>query len=66
VDQRVYKDTSGAIFHTYSAYARGTETSIGAYNYLDLVPKAATAFLEVARETLGRISEEVVAKGRDR
>jgi predicted dithiol-disulfide oxidoreductase (DUF899 family) len=34
-----YKDTSGAIFHTYSAYARGTETSVGAYNYLDLVPK---------------------------
>jgi len=34
-----YKDASGGIFHTYSAYARGTETSIGAYNYLDLVPK---------------------------
>jgi len=34
-----YKDPSGGIFHTYSAYARGTETSIGAYNYLELVPK---------------------------
>ena len=34
-----YKDKNGDVFHTYSAYARGTETSIGTYNYLDLVPK---------------------------
>jgi predicted dithiol-disulfide oxidoreductase (DUF899 family) len=34
-----YKDASGDIFHTYSAYARGTETALGAYSYLDLVPK---------------------------
>jgi predicted dithiol-disulfide oxidoreductase (DUF899 family) len=34
-----YKDTSGAIFHTYSAYARGLDMLVGAYNYLDLVPK---------------------------
>jgi len=34
-----YKDSSGNIFHTYSSYARGTETVIGTYNYLDLVPK---------------------------
>jgi len=27
------------LFHTYSAYARGTETMVGTYNYLDLVPK---------------------------
>ncbi|MGB6441074.1 MAG: thioredoxin family protein [Methyloceanibacter sp.] len=33
------KDPSGAIFHTYSAYARGLDNLIGAYNFLDLVPK---------------------------
>jgi predicted dithiol-disulfide oxidoreductase (DUF899 family) len=32
-----YKD--GAIFHTYSAYARGLDMLVGAYNYLDLAPK---------------------------
>ncbi len=34
-----YRDGSGAIFHTYSTYARGLDILIGAYNYLDLVPK---------------------------
>jgi predicted dithiol-disulfide oxidoreductase (DUF899 family) len=34
-----YKDADGHIFHTYSAYARGLDILIGAYNYLDLVPK---------------------------
>jgi len=34
-----YKDENGDIFHTYSAYARGTETTMNTYNYLDLVPK---------------------------
>jgi predicted dithiol-disulfide oxidoreductase (DUF899 family) len=34
-----YKDPAGAIFHTYSAFARGTETLAGTYHYLDLVPK---------------------------
>jgi predicted dithiol-disulfide oxidoreductase (DUF899 family) len=34
-----YKEKNGDVFHTYSAYARGTETSVGTYNYLDLVPK---------------------------
>jgi predicted dithiol-disulfide oxidoreductase (DUF899 family) len=34
-----YKDARGDIFHTYSCYARGAETLIGAYNYLDLAPK---------------------------
>jgi predicted dithiol-disulfide oxidoreductase (DUF899 family) len=33
------KDAAGDVFHTYSAYARGDELLIGAYNYLDLVPK---------------------------
>jgi predicted dithiol-disulfide oxidoreductase (DUF899 family) len=34
-----FKDNAGNVFHTYSSYARGAEFSIGAYNYLDLVPK---------------------------
>jgi predicted dithiol-disulfide oxidoreductase (DUF899 family) len=34
-----YRDPSGAIFHTYSAYARGLDMLIGAYNFLDLAPK---------------------------
>jgi predicted dithiol-disulfide oxidoreductase (DUF899 family) len=34
-----YRDGSGAIFHTYSCYARGLDLLIGAYNYLDLLPK---------------------------
>ena len=34
-----YKDKNGDIFHTYSSYARGLDMLIGAYHYLDLVPK---------------------------
>ncbi len=34
-----YKNESGDIFHTYSSYARGLDLLIGAYNYMDLVPK---------------------------
>jgi predicted dithiol-disulfide oxidoreductase (DUF899 family) len=34
-----YKDASGDIFHTYSAYARGIDMLNTAYHYLDLVPK---------------------------
>lgn len=34
-----YKDERGAIYHTYSSYARGDEGLLGAYNYLDLTPK---------------------------
>ena len=34
-----YKDQSGAIFHTYSCYARGIDMVNGAYQFLDLVPK---------------------------
>jgi predicted dithiol-disulfide oxidoreductase (DUF899 family) len=34
-----YKDASGAIFHTYSTYARGLDIFVGAYNFLDHVPK---------------------------
>jgi predicted dithiol-disulfide oxidoreductase (DUF899 family) len=34
-----FKDGAGDIFHTYSCYARGGDILIGAYNYLDLVPK---------------------------
>jgi predicted dithiol-disulfide oxidoreductase (DUF899 family) len=34
-----YKDAKGSVFHTYSTYARGLDTMIGAYNWLDIAPK---------------------------
>ena len=34
-----YKDPSGEIFHTYSAYARGLDELLGPYVFLDRVPK---------------------------
>ena len=34
-----YKNAAGEIFHTYSAFARGLDILVGAYNLLDLVPK---------------------------
>ena len=34
-----HKDENGAVFHTYSAYARGIDMVNTAYHYLDLVPK---------------------------
>ncbi|MCI0429393.1 MAG: DUF899 domain-containing protein [Rhodospirillales bacterium] len=33
-----YKDEKGAIFHTYSCYARGLDMLNTAYHYLDLAP----------------------------
>jgi predicted dithiol-disulfide oxidoreductase (DUF899 family) len=33
------KDGNGNIFHTYSSYGRGLDLLVGAYNFLDLVPK---------------------------
>jgi predicted dithiol-disulfide oxidoreductase (DUF899 family) len=34
-----YKDPTGKVFHTYSAYARGIDMVNVAYHYLDLAPK---------------------------
>jgi predicted dithiol-disulfide oxidoreductase (DUF899 family) len=34
-----YRDDAGAVFHTYSCYARGLDMLNGAYHLLDLVPK---------------------------
>jgi predicted dithiol-disulfide oxidoreductase (DUF899 family) len=34
-----YRNSEGAVFHTYSAYARGIDLVNTAYNYLDLTPK---------------------------
>jgi predicted dithiol-disulfide oxidoreductase (DUF899 family) len=34
-----YKDENGDVFHTYSTYARGLDSLVGAYNFLDLTPK---------------------------
>jgi predicted dithiol-disulfide oxidoreductase (DUF899 family) len=33
------KDATGQVFHTYSAYARGLDILVGAFNWLDLTPK---------------------------
>lgn len=34
-----FRNAAGEVFHTYSTYARGGEPFIGAYSFLDLVPK---------------------------
>jgi predicted dithiol-disulfide oxidoreductase (DUF899 family) len=34
-----FRDEDGAVFHTYSSYARGIDLLNTAYNYLDVVPK---------------------------
>lgn len=34
-----YKDEAGTLFHTYSTYSRGLDMLIGAYHFLDVVPK---------------------------
>ncbi len=34
-----HKSATGELFHTYSCYGRGLDILIGAYNFLDLVPK---------------------------
>ncbi len=34
-----YRDDDGAVFHTYSCYARGVDMMNAAYHYLDLTPK---------------------------
>jgi predicted dithiol-disulfide oxidoreductase (DUF899 family) len=33
------RDEAGAVYHTYSAYTRGVETLVGAFNWLDLASK---------------------------
>ena len=33
------KDAAGEVFHTYSSFARGLDILVGAYNFLDFVPK---------------------------
>jgi predicted dithiol-disulfide oxidoreductase (DUF899 family) len=34
-----YRDEEGAVYHTYSTYARGLDGLVGTYQFLDLVPK---------------------------
>jgi predicted dithiol-disulfide oxidoreductase (DUF899 family) len=34
-----YRDESGAIFHTYSNYARGGEDFLGIYRILEAMPR---------------------------
>jgi len=70
-----YKDNDGNVFHTYSAYARGTESTMNAYNYLDYVPKAAmkmacasrcpgSAIMIATTRPPGRRKHSVLACGR--
>jgi predicted dithiol-disulfide oxidoreductase (DUF899 family) len=33
------RNAAGEVFHTYSSFGRGLEFLLGAYSYLDLVPK---------------------------
>ncbi|MDF0732050.1 thioredoxin family protein [Pseudomonas entomophila] len=33
-----YRDGTGAVYHTYSTYARGLDILVGAYNFLDIAP----------------------------
>ena len=35
----MFRNDGGAVFHTYSCYARGLDMLNGAYHLLDLVPK---------------------------
>src|SRR5690242_16296611 len=34
-----YKNAAGEVFHTYSSFARGLDSMVGAYQWLDLTPK---------------------------
>lgn len=34
-----YKNDAGEVFHTYSSYARGLDSMVATYQWLDLVPK---------------------------
>ena len=34
-----FRDDDGAVYHTYSSYARGNEEVLGTYMYLDITPK---------------------------
>ena len=33
------QDEEGKVFHMYSSYARGLDTLVGTYNFLDMAPK---------------------------
>jgi predicted dithiol-disulfide oxidoreductase (DUF899 family) len=38
-----YKDAAGAVFHTYSTYARGLDMLLGTNHYLDITPEGRNA-----------------------
>jgi predicted dithiol-disulfide oxidoreductase (DUF899 family) len=52
-----FKDEAGDVFHTYSTYARGLDTLVGAYNFLDLVPKGRDENPESTMEWVRRHDE---------
>src|SRR5262249_9083283 len=45
-----YKDRTGAIFHTYSTYARGIDMVNATYQFLDLVPKGRDEASELPKD----------------
>jgi len=61
----VFAREGGAIYHTYSAYARGLDALNGAYQLLDLVPKGRDEEkLDFSMEWLRRRDEISGLKGR--
>jgi predicted dithiol-disulfide oxidoreductase (DUF899 family) len=48
------RDEDGAVYHTYSSYARGVESTIGVYAMLDMTPLGRQ---EVWEEPKGRVAE---------
>jgi predicted dithiol-disulfide oxidoreductase (DUF899 family) len=56
------KDDAGAVFHTYSTYARGGELLLGAFNWLDLTPKGRN---ETGTMSWVRLHDEYEQPGRE-
>ncbi|MDB5411374.1 MAG: CalU12 protein, partial [Rhodospirillales bacterium] len=57
-----FKDADGAVFHTYSCYARGLDMLNTAYNFLDLVPEGRGEDGLPFRMTWVRIRDEYDAR----
>jgi predicted dithiol-disulfide oxidoreductase (DUF899 family) len=53
------RNDQGEIFHTYSAFARGIETLMGAFMWLDLTPRGRHQF-DDGRSRLSEPSPEPV------
>jgi predicted dithiol-disulfide oxidoreductase (DUF899 family) len=56
----VFALQDGAVHHTYSTYARGTEAFMGTYRFLDLAPWGRN---EDGREVWWRRHDEYASQG---